>query len=115
MPVDLPIDGDHLQKLTFTKVSGDPKLALALQPRETLEVGFGMVWTVIWLTLGIGLTVVLRGPQAGAGIRRHSPHAMIAVGLIVFFLLPAPISWLGFVLFLIGTLWFSFRYRRAAA
>jgi hypothetical protein len=108
--IELPEAG---QKLTFSKVGGDPLLTLGLRPRASLEAGFGLVWCVVWLALGLGLVSVLTRSGVFARLLHHSPLVLIAVGLVWYFLLPAGV--LGFTLFVLGSLGFGWQHRKAAA
>ena len=109
LEVDIPKDG---QQLTFTKVSGDPQLTLKVWPRSVVETGFGMIWTVVWLA--VGCTCALALSRSGlAGLLRHSPKVMLTLGLVLFFVLPVPVHWSGFALFLLGGLLLAIQYRRS--
>lgn len=110
--IKLPTEG---QSLTFTKASGNPKLALSLWPERSLEVGWGLLWTIVWLFVGAGLVVVFRSSDAGHRLRRHSPTALIAVGLLTFLLLPSSVAWLGLLLFVLGAAALGFQHRRPAS
>ena len=112
LAIDIPVPPDA-QKLTFSKVSGTPRLALAVWPRRSLEVGFGLVWSVVWIVLGLTITVACGRPNAGVAIRRSVPKALIALGLLGFFLFPAPVAGFGFTLFVLGALAVGFRRRPA--
>lgn len=108
LEIEIPRDG---REWTFTKVGGDPKLALALRPRETLETGIGFVWTLVWLTLAGALVYAFRRATDAAVVRRQVPKALAAVGLVLFFLLPPPVQWGGFALFVLGALGIAWQYR----
>ena len=108
LPVEVPKAG---RELTFSKISGAPKLALAVRPRQSLETGFGILWTAVWLVLGIGTAIALSRAGGGNAIRRHLPKALTAIGLIVFFLLPSPVSWCGFAVFVLGALAIGIQHR----
>ncbi|WP_299463273.1 hypothetical protein, partial [uncultured Gimesia sp.] len=45
----------HGHKLEFTKINGQPKLALNVRPENTYEVGSALLWTVLWSVVLIGL------------------------------------------------------------
>jgi hypothetical protein len=108
--IELPEAG---QKLTFSKIGGDPLLTLGLRPRASLEAGFGLVWCVVWLALGLGLVSTLTRSGVFARLLHHSPLVLIAVGLVWYFLLPVGV--LGFALFALGALGFGWQHRKAAA
>ena len=105
IPMDLPAAG---QKQTFSKAGGGPRLTLALRPHRTVELAFGLIWSIVWLAIGFAAVLALsRISPAGGGL----PNLLVVVGLLVFFMLPAPISAVGFVVFLIGALLIGYRYR----
>ncbi|MEX0718445.1 MAG: hypothetical protein WD066_17760, partial [Planctomycetaceae bacterium] len=93
--VDVPIPPDATM-LTFTKVGGDPRLALAVRSRDSLETGFGLVWSLVWLAVGIGAAVAFHRAESRGALVARIAVACVAVGAIGFFLLPAP--WSGWLL-----------------
>ncbi|GEM_PF-2088556 len=112
LDIEVPVDG---QAISFSKVSGNPKLALSVRPRESVEAGLGMVWTLVWLAVGIGLAGLLSRARAGSAIFHSLPKAMVGVGLVAFFLFVNPaVAWLGFAVFLMGAALLGFQYRRPA-
>jgi hypothetical protein len=108
LDIALPRDG---QVLTFSKAGGDARLALGLRPRASLETGFGLAWTVVWLLAGLGLIAALGRGSAVAALVRWLPPILLAVGLVWYFLLP--LSTIGFALFVIGAVCFGWQHRRA--
>jgi len=104
----LPRDG---QALTFSKSGGDARLALGLRPRASLETGFGLGWTVVWLLAGLGLIAALGRGNTFTALVHWLPPIMLGVGLAWYFLLPGPA--LGFALFVIGAVCFGWQHRRA--
>jgi len=110
LEIDLPESG---QKLTFSKVGGDPLLTLGLRPKASLKAGFGLAWFVIWLALGLGLVSVLNRGGNFTRLASHAPILLIAVGLVWYVLLPAAV--IGLVLFTLGAIAFGWQHRRAAA
>ena len=109
LEINVPEDG---QQLTFTKVSGAPELTLKVWPRSVVETGFGLIWTIVWLTVGCTSALVLS--RSGlAGLMRHSPKVLLSLGLVAFFILPQPLHWAGFALFLFAGVVLGIQYRRA--
>ncbi|MEO1994226.1 MAG: hypothetical protein ABGZ17_03020, partial [Planctomycetaceae bacterium] len=106
---NIPEDG---QQLTFTKVSGDPQLTLKVWPRSVVETGFGLIWTVVWLTVGCTSAVVL-SRSGFSGLVRHCPKVLLILGLVGFFVLPQPLHWCGFALFLLAGSLLGIQYRRS--
>jgi len=108
LDVNLPQEG---QKLTFSKSGGDCRLALGLRPRASLEGGFGLAWTVVWLLVALGLIAALGRADALVLILHRLPLIAVGLGLAWYFLLPgAP---LGFLLFALGAIGFGWQHRRA--
>jgi hypothetical protein len=108
LDIALPRDG---QALTFSKSGGDARLALGLRPRASLETGFGLGWTVVWLVLALGLIAALGRGKAFAALVRWLPPIMLGVGLAWYFLLPVPT--VGFALFVVGAVCIGWQHRRA--
>ncbi|MEX0703548.1 MAG: hypothetical protein WD069_15745 [Planctomycetales bacterium] len=90
--VDVPIPADATV-LAFTKVGGDPRLALSVRPRESLETGVGLLWSLVWLAVGIGAAVAFHRAQPRRELTHRVAWACVAVGIVGFFLLAAPLSW----------------------
>ena len=111
LAIDIPKSG---QKLTFSKVSGAPKLTLSIRPRRSLEIGFGAIWSTVWIVIGLGLAVTIGKAGSATAIMRHIPKALIALGLLAFFLLPNPIKWFGFTAFVLGACALGFQHRKPA-
>ena len=99
--INLPVSG---HKLVFTKAGGDPKLALDIQPRESIRWAMGLVWTAVWLFVGAMILLTLR--QA-SGIRRlvHLlPIVTAVLGVLGFCILPSPLNAASFILFLVSAM-----------
>ena len=91
----------------FDYVAGQSAAGVA---RASLETGFGLAWTVVWLLVGLGLFAALGRGNAFAALLRWLPPIMLGVGLAWYFLLPGPA--IGFALFVIGALCFGWQHRR---
>lgn len=110
LAVDIPKGG---RVLKFTKVSGEPKLALTLRSRELLDTGLGVIWTAVW----IGIGAVLLFTFGRVGSRSGSTSAAVGVvlfgaGLASYLVLPNPLATLGFVAFVVGAITIAVRYAR---
>lgn len=86
LPIDVPTTG---QKLVYTKVGGDPKLALSIRPKATLRFGMGLFWTAASVIVALAL--------ASAVSRRHlrqgaAAWTLVLVGIIGWCLLPGVVS-----------------------
>jgi hypothetical protein len=99
LPVDLPASGTLLQ---FTKVSGEPKLALRVRSKELVDRSFGLIWTVVWLAVATTLVVLFNRLAGRADFLKPVGRLLFAVGLVSFVALTGPLSGIGFVCFLAG-------------
>lgn len=108
LKIDIPTDG---QKLQFSKVSGDPKLALAIRPRKSLETGFGLLWTLLWLALGMVAATSIAKLGAWRSITTLLPLGLMVCGLVSIFMLPIPTA--GLVIFVLGAAIYGFQHRHA--
>ena len=99
LPVDLPTSGTLLQ---FTKVSGEPKLALRVRSKELVDRSFGLVWTVVWLAVATTLVVLFNRLAGRADFLKPVGRLLFVVGLVSFTALSGPLSGIGFVCFLAG-------------
>jgi hypothetical protein len=113
LAIQLPTDG---QVLSFSKVSGEPKLALSVRPRESVETGFGLIWTAVWIAIGLAVAGLLSRAGSTRAILHGLPKAMVGVGLVVFFLFPyVALAWLGFLTFVAGAIAIAYQHRHPAA
>ena len=107
---EIPTGG---QTLRFATTGENPKLELSMRPRESIQQGLNLLWTMAWLGVGIGVIVALRRPGTLDLLRRHLAKGLLGVGLISFLLLPGGLAWLGFAVFLAGLVIFAFQNRVA--
>lgn len=112
LDIELPKSG---RKLVFTKVGGDPKLALAVRPQESMRWGIGVLWSAIWIVFGVSVLATLRHPSAVHRLLSQLPWAVAILGIVGFFALPGPLRIGSFVLFVIGALIVAFRKRTTVA
>ncbi len=98
---DIPQEG---QMLVFTKAGGDPKLAFELRPQKSYDLLFGALWTLPWLFLLLLVLLLATRPSAPAA-RRQLPYAFVALGLVLFVLLPLPSGLFGLLFVVVGTIW----------
>lgn len=110
LEIQIPQEG---QKLIFSKPGGDARLALGLRPRASREAGFGLIWTIVWLSLALGLIAVLGRAEAQQTLRHWTPVLLLAVGLLWYLLLTPALP--GFALFAVGLAGWAWRHRRTAA
>ena len=107
---ELPTTG---QKLVFSKAGGDPKLALGLRPQESVRWGLSLVWTLVWLAVGLGIVFAVRSGTALARLARRAPLAVAVIGALGFFLLPGPLNVLSFLAFIAGSVVVAWMNRNA--
>jgi len=107
---EIPTGG---QALRFATTGENPKLELSMRPRESIQQGMNLLWTIAWLGAGIGVIVALRRPGTLDLLKRHLAKGLIGVGLISYLLLPGGLAWLGFAVFLAGLVIFAFQNRVA--
>jgi len=98
---DIPQEG---QMLVFTKAGGDPKLAFELRPQKSYDLLFGALWTLPWLFLLL-LVLLLATRSSAPAARRQLPYALVALGLVLFVLLPLPLGLFGLLFVVVGTIW----------
>lgn len=109
LDINIPQNG---QKLTFSKSGGDARLAVGLRPRASMEAGFNLIWTGVWVAVAIGVAAAFARQNATACLSQQFPLLFIAVGLIWYLLLP--VQFAGFALFMTGGLIFCWQRRRGA-
>ena len=112
MPIEIP---QTTNKLSFSKVSGAPKLALKLRSREVFETGCGLLWTIVWIGTGLTLAGLFLRARSAAALWQPLSCLLVAVGLVVFFVLPDPLRELGFMAFVLGLLLVAARFVRRSA
>jgi hypothetical protein len=109
---EIPKEG---QMLVFTKAGGDPKLAVELRPRKSLELLFGGLWMLPWLFLLVLAILLFARHRSSATAWRQLPFALIAVGLLLFVFLPVPVSLIGLLIVAAGTIQASVARHRSVA
>ena len=108
--IDLPVIG---RKLVFTKSGGDPKLSLAVQSRQSIRWGIGLVWSVVWLATAIAVLLTLRRSSGPYQLLALLPIIGAVLGVIGFCVLPTPFNAVSFGLFLISSFIAAFSRRTA--
>ncbi|MDB5344510.1 MAG: hypothetical protein JWP89_2887 [Schlesneria sp.] len=107
---DLPTTG---KKLVFSKAGGDPKLALAVRPQETVRWGLNLVWSGIWLAIGIGIALAVRSSSMSGRLPQQLLIAIAALSILGFIVLPSPLNGCAFMTFVVVTLIIAWINRRA--
>ncbi len=94
------------QVLTFTKVGGDPRLTLAVRPREMFTLAGSVLGGLVLLVLGLGAVRRLaRTPLSP----RVVAWGLLVAGLALVLAVPSPGRLAGLVLFLSGAGWLVIR------
>ncbi len=107
---DLPTTG---RKLVFSKAGGDPKLALAVRPQETVRWGLNLVWSGIWLAIGIGIALAVRSSSMSGRLPQQLLIAIAALSILGFVVLPSPLNGCAFMTFVVVSLVIAWINRRA--
>lgn len=107
---ELPTTG---KKLVFSKAGGDPKLALAVRPQETVRWGLNLVWSVIWLAIGMGIVLAVRSSSMSGRLPQQLLIAIAALSILGFIVLPGPLNGCAFMTFVVVSLIIAWINRRA--
>jgi hypothetical protein len=97
------------RKLVFTKVGGDPKLALAIRPQQSMRWGIGLLWSAIWVVIGLAVFGTLRHETAITQLMRLLPLAVSILCILGFCVLPGAFSVWAFAIFVTSALIISLR------
>ncbi|MDA1164426.1 MAG: hypothetical protein O3B13_15135 [Planctomycetota bacterium] len=110
LPIDIPVTEDSL---SFSRVGGEPKLALRIRSRELIDTGVGFVWTLVWL--GIAGTLIMAFSRASSAreLWQSAVWILFLGGLVSFLVLPSVLSGLGFLAFVLGLLSLAARFVRS--
>jgi hypothetical protein len=105
--IEIPTDG---QKLSFSKVGGEPRLMLGVRPHQTLQMALGFLWTAIWAIILLVVLATLRRPQATVVLARRLPWFIAGLGLLLYCMVPSQAVWglWGLFAFVIGSVWIAF-------
>lgn len=111
--IEIPTNG---QKLSFSKVGGEPRLMLKVRPHQTLQLALGLVWTVVWSLILLVVCLTLRRPQATAVLTRQLPWFIAGLGMMLYCMVPSQALWgnWGLVAFIAGVIWIAFQPARHA-
>ena len=110
LPIDIPVTE---QSLSFSRVGGEPKLALKIRSRELVDTGVGFVWTLVWLGIAVTLIVVFRRVSSARELLHPAAWILFVGGLACFLVLPGFYTGLGFLAFLLGLLALASRFVRS--
>ncbi|MDB5385234.1 MAG: hypothetical protein JWM11_880, partial [Planctomycetaceae bacterium] len=106
--IEIPTDG---QKLSFSKVGGEPRLMLGVRPHQTLQLALGFVWAAVWSVILLVILVTLRRPQVTQGLCRRLPWFISGLGMLLYFMVPSHAMWgtWGLIAFIAGATWIAFQ------
>ena len=107
----LPTTG---KKLVFSKVGGDPKLALAVRPQESIRWGLNLAWSAVWLAIGLAVILAVRSPSITKRLSREIPIAAAVLSGLGFFILPGALGGLAFVAFVTASVVVAWIHRDPA-
>ena len=110
LDLQIPVNG---RKLSFSKLSGGPKLALAVRPRRSVQSGIGLIWTLVWLAVGLGLVAAILRSASVLAVWQQLPLTMVLLGIVGFFLMPVPLNVAAFLLFVLGAIGYAMQHRGA--
>lgn len=109
---DIPLHG---HKLVFTKINGQPKLALSVRPENTYEFGGALLWTVIWTLILIGLIWCVSRNMQSTAAQKGLAMLLTLVGLTGWLLLSGMIAGLAICCFILGAIGLAYLYVKQAA
>ncbi|MCA9014459.1 MAG: hypothetical protein KDA77_03915, partial [Planctomycetaceae bacterium] len=105
----------HGHKLVFTKINGQPKLALSVRPENTYEFGAALLWTICWTLILIGLIWCVSRNLQSAVAQKGLWLLLTLIGLTGWLLLSGIIAGLAIVCFIAGAIGLAYRYVKQAA
>lgn len=103
LSLDIAFDvPEESQVLSFTKPGGAPRLQLKVRPQQTRRTAMGMVFSGVWLILGIAIIIAATRLNSRALFGKVAPFAALILGAVGACLLPKLWSLIGFGLFVVG-------------
>ncbi|WP_417385274.1 hypothetical protein [Gimesia sp.] len=109
---DIPLQG---HKLEFTKISGQPRLALDVRPDNTLQFGSALLWTVFWIAILIALFWGLPRIVRSESTQKWLGITLVLIGLIGWLFLAGGIAGFAMACFLIGAVYLACLYVKRTA
>ncbi|MDC0262302.1 hypothetical protein OAK47_03675, partial [Planctomycetaceae bacterium] len=88
--------------ITFSKVGGEPRLALNIKPEDSLSGGRRLLWILLWIGISIGF---VRGILSGRWTNcspREIGYGLAAVGILLCIILPMELILIGLLVLLCG-------------
>lgn len=109
---DIPLQG---HKLEFTKISGQPRLALDVRSDYTLQSGSALVWTVFWVAILFALIWGLPRVVRSEAAQKRLGIILVVIGLIGWLFLAGGIAGFAMACFLIGAVCLACLYVKRTA
>jgi hypothetical protein len=104
--IDVPTAG---QKLVFSKAGGDAKLALAVRPQESLSLGLGALWSLVWLVVAVVLLRSLQSAERRERLLEGLPLALCVVAGIVVLATTGLVQTAAWLAFAVTAGWLAWR------
>ncbi|MFK7776795.1 MAG: hypothetical protein QM501_01575, partial [Gimesia sp.] len=105
----------HGHKLVFSKINGQPKLALNVRSENTYELGSALLWTLFWSVILIVLVWNVSRFSQSASAQKGFGGVLILIGLAGLILLSGEIVIFAMICFISGALCIAYRYIKQAA
>ncbi|EDL61411.1 hypothetical protein PM8797T_12943 [Gimesia maris DSM 8797] len=109
---EIPLQG---HKLEFTKISGQPRLALDVRSDTTLEFGSALIWTVVWIAILAALIWGLPRVVRSEAAQKRLGITLVVIGLIGWLFLAGGIAGFAMSCFLIGAICLACLYVKRTA
>lgn len=108
----LPMQG---HKLVFSKINGQPRLALSVRPENTYELGSALLWTAYWGLFLVGLVwlIVRKGNATDAG--KGLGMFLAFSGLVGWLFFSGLLAGIAVCCFLAGAICLAYLYVKQAA
>ena len=112
LPIQLPQSG---LALVFSKAGGDPKLALAVRPRQTVNYLLGGLWALGWIAAVVTLLVALRTESGKLWVARKLPIVIAAAAVLGMLMLASPFNGVAAAVFVIAAIITAWQHRDPVA
>ncbi|WP_339686778.1 hypothetical protein [Gimesia maris] len=109
---EIPLQG---HKLEFTKISGQPRLALDVRSDTSLEFGSALIWTVVWIAILAALIWGLPRVVRSEAAQKRLGITLVVIGLIGWLFLAGGIAGFAMSCFLIGAICLACLYVKRTA
>ena len=108
---DLPTVG---KAFTYSKVGGEPRLALAIKPVNAWDNFNSALWSAIWVGLSFLIGHAIREGLVGRFTQSEFAYGFVLFGFLWCIILPLNIAFVGVILLLAGViLWWLSRSNRS--